>query len=209
MSQVAKSASAFVRAFLAILGLDLEDMVVRMVRPLALQPSRNPSGHNHSLTSNLDQHARRDILGGLAFALAITACARSSGGHSYYSELYSHSGFLTQRAWASSGAASSCRIGPRRAFFAIRGPFVHFCTFAAERNRMFLSLGLQGEELRTVSHIRFHARQAAVALLKMAKATSDPRIAAGLLDAAADLKDQVGELPPPISVRPPDVQTEE
>jgi hypothetical protein len=33
MSQVAKSASAFVRAFLAILVLQLEDMVVRLVRP--------------------------------------------------------------------------------------------------------------------------------------------------------------------------------
>jgi hypothetical protein len=32
MSQVAKSASAFVRAFLAILALELEDMVVRLVR---------------------------------------------------------------------------------------------------------------------------------------------------------------------------------
>jgi hypothetical protein len=33
MSQVEKSASAFVRAFLAILVLELEDMVVRLVRP--------------------------------------------------------------------------------------------------------------------------------------------------------------------------------
>ncbi len=43
---------------------------------------------------------------------------------------------------------------------------------------------------------RIHARQAAVALLKMAKTTSDPKIAAGLVEAAADLKDQAGELPP-------------
>jgi len=33
MSQVAKSASAFVRAFLAILALELEDMMVRLFRP--------------------------------------------------------------------------------------------------------------------------------------------------------------------------------
>ncbi len=33
MSQVAKSASAFVRAFLAMLVLELEDMVVRLFRP--------------------------------------------------------------------------------------------------------------------------------------------------------------------------------
>jgi hypothetical protein len=45
---------------------------------------------------------------------------------------------------------------------------------------------------------RFHARQAAAALLKMAKTTSDPKIAAGLVEAAADLKDQAGELPPPV-----------
>jgi len=32
MSQVAKSASAFLRAFLAILVLELEDMAVRLVR---------------------------------------------------------------------------------------------------------------------------------------------------------------------------------
>jgi hypothetical protein len=51
-----------------------------------------------------------------------------------------------------------------------------------------------------VSNNRFHARQAALALLKMAKTTSDPKIAAGLVDAAADLKDQAGELPPGVSV---------
>ncbi|HZR72618.1 hypothetical protein [Bradyrhizobium sp.] len=55
---------------------------------------------------------------------------------------------------------------------------------------------------------RFHARRAAAALLKMAKTTSDPKVAAGLVEAAADLKDQAGELPPAISVKPPDVQTE-
>ena len=48
-----------------------------------------------------------------------------------------------------------------------------------------------------MSQSRFHARQAAVALLKMAKATSDPALAARLVEAAADLKDRVGEVPPP------------
>jgi hypothetical protein len=33
---------------------------------------------------------------------------------------------------------------------------------------------------------------------KMAKTTSDPKVAAGLVDAAADLKDQAGELPPSV-----------
>ena len=48
-----------------------------------------------------------------------------------------------------------------------------------------------------------------MALLKMAMTTSDPKIAAGLVEAAADLKDQAGELPPSLSIKaPPDVQTE-
>ena len=53
---------------------------------------------------------------------------------------------------------------------------------------------------------RFHARQAAVALLKMAKTTSDPKVAVALIEAAADLKEKAGELPPPTSINPPDVQ---
>jgi hypothetical protein len=52
---------------------------------------------------------------------------------------------------------------------------------------------------------RFHARQAALVLLKMAKTTSDPKIAARLVEAAADLKDQAGELPPSLDTKPPDV----
>jgi hypothetical protein len=46
-----------------------------------------------------------------------------------------------------------------------------------------------------VSKLRFHAREAAAALLKMAKTTSDPKVAAGLIDAAASLKEKAGELP--------------
>jgi len=59
-----------------------------------------------------------------------------------------------------------------------------------------------------VAENHIHARRAAAALLKMAKTTSDPKVAAGLVEAAADLKEQAGELPPPISMKPPDVQTE-
>jgi hypothetical protein len=59
-----------------------------------------------------------------------------------------------------------------------------------------------------VSKLRFHAREAAAALLKMARATSDPKIAAGLVNAAASLKEQAGELPVPISPKAPDIQTE-
>ena len=57
-----------------------------------------------------------------------------------------------------------------------------------------------------MSENRYHARQAAAALLKMAKATSDLDLAARLVEAAAELKDQAGELPPPISPQAPDVQ---
>ncbi len=60
-----------------------------------------------------------------------------------------------------------------------------------------------------MSESQFHARQAAAALLKIAITTSDPKIAAGLVEAAAALKDQAGEVPPPISPKAPDVMTEE
>jgi len=59
-----------------------------------------------------------------------------------------------------------------------------------------------------MSNNRYHARQAAAALLKMAKATSNQEVAAGLIDAAADLKEQAGELAPPVSPKAPDVQTD-
>ena len=47
-----------------------------------------------------------------------------------------------------------------------------------------------------------------MALLKMAQATSDPNVAAGLVEAAAELKEQAGELPPPTSPKAPDVQAD-
>ena len=61
----------------------------------------------------------------------------------------------------------------------------------------------------TMSQSRFHAREAAAALLKMAKVSSDPALAGRLVEAASDLKDQVGEAPPPVSIKPPDVKTED
>jgi len=60
----------------------------------------------------------------------------------------------------------------------------------------------------TVSENHYHAREAAAALLKMAKAASDPAVAAGLVQAAVTLKDQAGELRQPLSIRAPDVQPE-
>jgi hypothetical protein len=52
-----------------------------------------------------------------------------------------------------------------------------------------------------VAENHFHARQAAIALLKMAKATSDPVVAVVLVEAAADLKEQAGELPGAVSTK--------
>jgi len=60
-----------------------------------------------------------------------------------------------------------------------------------------------------VSQSHFHIRQAAAALLRMAKTTTDPKVAAGLVVAAAALKDQAGELTPPISPKPPEIRTEQ
>lgn len=60
-----------------------------------------------------------------------------------------------------------------------------------------------------MQQVSVHARHAAAALLKMAKATSDPELAARLVEAAADLKDHVGELLEPVSIKPPDVLTEQ
>ena len=59
-----------------------------------------------------------------------------------------------------------------------------------------------------MSKNRYHAREAAAALLKMARTTSDPTVAAGLIEAAVKLKDEAGELPPPVSAKAPDVQPE-
>jgi hypothetical protein len=53
----------------------------------------------------------------------------------------------------------------------------------------------------------YYSRQAAAALLKMAKSTSDPKVAAGLINAAADLKDQAGDLPPTLKSK--DILTEQ
>jgi hypothetical protein len=60
-----------------------------------------------------------------------------------------------------------------------------------------------------VTQTRFHTRQAAAALLKMAKATTDPILAPRLIEAAADLKDQVGELPSAASPKAPDILAEQ
>jgi hypothetical protein len=40
----------------------------------------------------------------------------------------------------------------------------------------------------------------------MAKSGSDPALAAGLIEIAANLKEQVGEMPPPVTQKAPDVE---
>ena len=50
--------------------------------------------------------------------------------------------------------------------------------------------------LRAVPRVNYFAREAAAALLRMAKSTKDPDIASGLIQRAADLKDRIEELPP-------------
>jgi hypothetical protein len=55
---------------------------------------------------------------------------------------------------------------------------------------------------------RFHARLAAAALLKMAKTTADPELAAHFVRLAADLKDHTGELPVTVGIEAPDVHPE-
>ena len=67
----------------------------------------------------------------------------------------------------------------------------------------------QEQGLGIVSSNHFHAREAAAALLKMAKTTTDRDMAAGLVQAAADLKEQAGELPPQLSSQAPDVATKQ
>jgi hypothetical protein len=50
-----------------------------------------------------------------------------------------------------------------------------------------------------VSGSQSHERHLAALVLKMARATSDPRLAARLIQVAADFKDKAGELPTPAS----------
>jgi hypothetical protein len=68
-------------------------------------------------------------------------------------------------------------------------------------------LCIAASEVCNVSQNRFHTLQAAAALLKMAKVTTDPGVAAKLVEAAAELRDQADELPPP--AKPPNVLMEE
>jgi hypothetical protein len=52
---------------------------------------------------------------------------------------------------------------------------------------------------------RFHVRRAVAAMLRMAQSTSDPVLPAKLIDLAAHLKEQAGELPVRL-IEAPDLQ---
>src|SRR5258708_1185827 len=75
MSQVAKSASAFVRAFLAILVLELEDMVVRLVRPPKLA-----GVHGDRWTVRLGISVARILRKRAELAAAAELAGRDAGG---------------------------------------------------------------------------------------------------------------------------------
>jgi hypothetical protein len=87
---------------------------------------------------------------------------------------------------------------------------VHFRTFASERNPDFCVVcsrggGYYGE--RTVVGRNYFTRQATI-LLKFARSTNDPQLAAALIEKAADLKSQLDAAMPPPDAGPqaPDVE---
>ncbi|SRR5260370_20035940 len=88
----------------------------------------------------------------------------------------------------------------------IKFTFVHFC-----RNEIpcFRVGYLRGAHKRgsAVVDRQYLVRQA-LTLLKFGKATSDPNVAAGLIEKAADLKSQVDETSAPLDLSPlaPDIE---
>ena len=97
----------------------------------------------------------------------------------------------------------------RTTIVSITVPEKTLCTllyFRCGTESLFPNLCREKKDVRTVSENRYHTRQAAAALLKMAKTTSDPGVAARLVEAAADLKEQAGELPVAASPHAPDVK---
>jgi hypothetical protein len=72
---------------------------------------------------------------------------------------------------------------------------VHFYTFGAERNLWLRVYAPKDGVACTVSKNRYHAREAAAALLKMAKATSGPAVAAGLLKPPPNSKRKLASYP--------------
>jgi len=71
-----------------------------------------------------------------------------------------------------------------------------------------LSLSYSSNQVSITVNESVAKRRAAAALLRMAKSTTDLKVAARFIEAAADLKDEAGDLPVPVSSKAPDVQDE-
>jgi hypothetical protein len=87
---------------------------------------------------------------------------------------------------------------------------VHFCTLAVERNRV--SRVIAGDAVNggvsTVLGRVYFARQAST-LLRYARATNNPELAAALIEQAANLKARIDAVERPMpSPHAPDVETE-
>ena len=73
---------------------------------------------------------------------------------------------------------------------------VDSCTLPGTNPWLESQVWSTGVGFQVVARFHFFARKAAATLLRMAKTTKDPTIAAGLVRRAADLKDRTEELPP-------------
>jgi hypothetical protein len=101
-------------------------------------------------------------------------------------------------------------VEPAEVFSICRIPLLSPLSYiASERNPDFCVMCLQGgyHGESTVVGRNYFTRQATI-LLKFAKSTNDPQLAAALIEKAADLKSQLDETMPPPDAGPqaPDVE---
>ena len=85
---------------------------------------------------------------------------------------------------------------------------VHFCALRGTKTGLARLVAGNGVSTSMAGH---YAREAALALLRWYRASSDPGRNIGLLEKAAEIKDRIGELPVPeedFGPRAPDVQSE-
>jgi hypothetical protein len=86
-------------------------------------------------------------------------------------------------------------------------PCVHFYTFPPERNPGSRVIGWALIARENIVAGRLYLTRQATTFLKFAKSTNDPKLAAFLVERAADLKSQVEENPKPDpSPQAPDVE---
>ena len=90
------------------------------------------------------------------------------------------------------------------------GLFVRFSTFAAELNRVPCVLGMAETQGYIVPSRNYFIQQVTT-LLRLARETTDPRIAVQVLDKAAALTEHLEEAPAEMDVTPraPDVHPEQ